>query len=304
MQRRTFLSTSALAAANLKLLADLPMPMTTLGKSGLQVSRYVVGGYHMAVQGEDEGIRIIHRAMDLGVNFFDNAWLYHDGKSEEIYGKAFAGGLRQKIILMTKAHKYSKAEAMSQLEDSLRRMKTDYLDLWQCHQVVEHKEVDQILGPGGSLEAFVQAKKEGKVRHIGFTGHRDPTVHKRLLEATDAWETVQMPVNLIDPHFNSFIENVIPLARKKGVGIIAMKSNAMGAIGKNKIAKIEECLRFAWSQDVDVVVSGAESTGQLEQNVAVLKSLQKMSKQEISIMLHRTKQGPYGPKIENYKAKA
>jgi len=304
MQRRTFLSTSALAAANLKLLADLPMPMTTLGKSGLQVSRYVVGGYHMAVQGEDEGIRIIHRAMDLGVNFFDNAWLYHDGKSEEIYGKAFAGGLRQKVILMTKAHKYSKAEAMSQLEDSLRRMKTDYLDLWQCHQVVEHKEVDQILGPGGSLEAFVQAKKEGKVRHIGFTGHRDPTVHKRLLEATDAWETVQMPVNLIDPHFNSFIENVIPLARKKGVGIIAMKSNAMGAIGKNKIAKIEECLRFAWSQDVDVVVSGAESTGQLEQNVAVLKSLQKMSKQEISIMLHRTKQGPYGPKIENYKAKA
>ena len=303
MQRRTFLSTSALAASNLKLLADLPMPMTTLGRSGLQISRYGVGGYHMAVQGEEEGIRIIHRAMDLGVTFFDSAWLYHNGKSDEIYGKALAGGRRQKVILMTKAHKYSKAEAMSQLEDSLRRMKTDYLDLWQCHQVVEHKEVDQILGPGGSLEAFVQAKKEGKVRHIGFTGHRDPTVHKRLLEATDAWETVQMPVNLIDPHFNSFIENVIPLARKKGVGVIAMKSNAMGAIMKNKIARIEECLRFAWSQDVDVVVSGAESTSQLEQNVAVLKGLQKMSKQEISVLLHRTGQGPYGAKIENYKAK-
>lgn len=304
MKRRTFIQASAaLAATRLQVLADAPMPMSKLGNTGLTISRYAVGGYHMAVQGEEEGIRIIHRAIDLGVTFMDSAALYHDGKSDEIYGKALAGGLRQKVTLMSKAEKYSKDEAMKQLELTLRRMKTDYLDLWQCHQVMEQKEVDQILGPKGSLEAFVQAKKEGKVRHIGFTGHRDPAVHKRMIESCTEWETVQMPINCIDPHYLSFITEIIPLARKRNMGIIGIKSNAMGAITKNNIAKIDECLRFCWSQDIDVQVSGAETVGQLENNVMVLKTMQKMTKQEISVMLHRTKQGKYGSKVEDYKKK-
>jgi uncharacterized protein len=169
--------------------------------------------------------------------------------------------------------------------------------------VSEMKEVDQLLGPNGSLEAFVQAKKEGKVRHIGFTGHHNPDVHLRMLDATTEWETVQMPINCIDPHYLSFITEVLPAARKKGLGIIAMKSNAMGAITKNKIAQIDECLRFSWSQDIDVLVSGAETVSQLENNIGVLKSLQKMSKQEMTLLLHRTKQGKYGSKIEVYKKK-
>lgn len=277
--------------------------MTTLGKSGLKVSRFTLGGYHMAVQGEDNAIRIIHRAMDLGVNFFDNARIYHNGKSEEIYGKAFGEGRRQKVLLMTKAEKYSKAEAMAELEESLKLMKTDYLDLWQCHQVSEHKEVDQILGPGGSLEAFVLAKQQGKVRHIGFTGHRDPSIHLRLLAATDVWETIQFPVNCVDPHYLSFIENVLPVARKKGLGVLAMKSNAMGGIGKNQVARIEECLRFSLSQDIDTVVSGVESTAQLEENTGVVKTFKKMTRQEMTVLLHRTKQGPTGSKVETYKKK-
>lgn len=279
------------------------MPMATLGKSGLKVSRFCLGGYHMAVGGDEVGVRIIHRAMELGVNFFDSAWLYHNGRSDVVYGKALDGGRRQKVLVMSKAHDRTREGAMKQLEDTLGRMKTDYLDLWQCHQVTEQKEVDQILGPDGALEAFVQAKKQGKVRHIGFTGHADPAVHQRLLDSFDGWETVQHPVNLIDPHYLSFINSVLPNIRKQGLGLLAMKSNGMGSIGKAGIAPIEECLRFAWSQDVDTVVSGVETVEQLEQNVGVLKTLKRMSKQEMAAVLERTRKGPHGVQVERYKRK-
>ena len=302
MNRRSFLQSSAAGLGlSMKALADAPMPMVTLGKSGLKVSRYCVGGYHMAVQGEENGIRIIRRAIDLGVNFLDSAHKYHNGRSDEIYGKALTPALRQKVILMSKAQFRDREGAMRQLEETLGRMNTDYLDLWQCHEVATHEEVDKIFGPNGSLEAFVKAKKEGKVRHIGFTGHHDYTVHQRLLDGFDGWETVQHPVNLIDPHYLSFIDNFLPNARKKGLGIIGMKSNAIGEITKNNVATIQDCLRFSWSQDIDTLVSGAQTTGQLEENVMVLKTLKKMSKQEITLMLHRTKQGKYGSKIERYK---
>lgn len=304
MRRRTFLQTAALsAAARMELLADTPMPTATLGKTGLKISRFVVGGYHMNVQGEENATKIIHRAIDLGVNFFDSANLYHKGKSDEIYGRALEGGRRQKVMLMTKCEVYSRDGAMKTLEEQLRRMKTDYLDLWACHQVSEHKEVDQILAANGSLEAFVKAKQQGKVRHIGFTGHHDPSIHLRLLEATDVWETVQMPINLIDPHYLSFITNVLPVARKKGLGVLAMKSNAMGSITKQQVAKIEECLQFTWSQDVDAVVSGVETVEQLEANILTLKTMKKMTPQEISVLLHKTKQGKTGSQVEQYKVK-
>jgi predicted aldo/keto reductase-like oxidoreductase len=277
------------------------MPMTTLGKSGLRVSRFCLGGYHCRVRGEENAVKMIHRAIDLGVNFFDSAHKYHDGASDVAYGKALEGGLRKKVLLMTKAHKRDKVSAMQQLEESLKRMKTDYLDLWQCHEIVSSEEVDKIFGPGGALEAFVQAKKQGKVRHIGFTGHHDPAIHRRVLDAYDGWETVQMPINLIDPHYLSFIQNVLPAVRKKGLGVLAMKSNAMGAIGKAKIASITECLRFTASQDVDTVVSGPETLEQLEENILAIKTASKMSPAEISTLLERTAKGPIGSKIENYK---
>jgi len=301
MQRRDFLTSSAALGLAAQANADTPLPTVTLGKSGLKVTKYCVGGFHMRVQGEDEGVRIIKRALDLGVTFFDSAAKYHNGESDVTYGKALSPSERQKIILMSKAEFRSKKEAMGQLENTLKRMKTDYLDLWQCHEVARHDEVDKIFAPGGSLEAFVEAKKQGKVRHIGFTGHHDFTVHQRLLEGYEGWETCQFPVNLVDPHYLSFITNFLPNARKKGLGIIAMKSNAIGALTKNRIATIEECLRFSWSQDIDTLVSGAETTGQLEQNVGVLRGLKKMSKSEVSVILHRTKQGETGSKIERYK---
>ena len=255
----------------------------------------------MAVGGEASGVRIIHRAIDLGVNFFDSAYHYHDGKSDEIYGRALGGSLRQKVLLMSKAQLRDRDSAMRQLEETLARMKTDYLDLWQCHEVSTHQEVDQILGPDGALEAFVKAKQQGKARHIGFTGHRDPTVHQRLLDSYHGWETVQHPVNLIDPHYLSFIKSVLPNIRQKGLGLLAMKSNAMGNIRRNGIATIPECLRFAWSHDVDTVVSGVETVEQLEENVLACKTFEKMTPAEMQALLERTGKGPHGSKVERYK---
>lgn len=302
MNRRAFLEISSAAlAANQKILAESPMPMETLGKSGLKVSKFCLGGYHMAVNGEENAVKIIHRALDLGVNFFDNARLYHKGASEDIFGKAFTPAMRKKVLLMSKAEKRSRDEAMQQLEETLRRMKTDYLDLWQCHQVSEQSEVDQILGPNGALEAFVKARQQGKVRHIGFTGHRDPAVHQRLLNAFDGWETIQHPVNLIDPHYLSFIYSVMPNARKKGLGLIAMKSNAMGGITKASVATIPECLRFAWSQKPDTVVSGVQTIQELEENVLACKTFKPMTPAEVSSLLARTRKGQHGSKVERYK---
>ncbi len=305
MKRRVFLSLATAAlAADRKALAAAPMPMGTLGKSGLEVSKFTLGGFHMAVKGEEEGVRIIHRAIDLGVTFFDSAHKYHNGRSDEVYGKALTGGLRKKILLMSKAQLRDRKSAMQQLEETLKRMNTDYLDLWQCHEVSTHAEVDKIFGPGGSLEAFVEAKKQGKVRHIGFTGHHDPTVHQRLLDGYDGWETVQHPVNLVDPHYLSFIHSVMPKIKKKGLGLIGMKSNAIGGITQHKVATIEECLRFSLSQPVDTQVSGVETVEQLEQNVAIVKAFEKMPAAEISTLLERTAKGPIGTKVERYKKPA
>jgi len=302
MDRRDFLQTTAAAlGTSVTALADAPMPMATLGKSGLEVSKFTLGGYHMAVKGEEEGIKIIRRAIDLGVVMFDSAAKYHGGKSDEVYGKALTGGLRKKVLLMSKAELRDKKSAMGQLEMTLKRMNTDYLDLWCCHEVARMDEVEKIFGPDGSLEAFVEAKKKGMVRHIGFTGHHDPEVHLALLNGFDGWETVQHPVNLIDPHYLSFIQNVLPKVRAKGLGLLAMKSNAIGEITKANIATIPECLRYTLSHDVDTLVSGVETVQQLEENVLTVKTFEKMSRDEISTLLSRTANGPIGSKIERYK---
>lgn len=302
MKRRTFLQVTAAAlGVSPKALAEAPMPMATLGATGLKVSRLTIGGYHFLKYGEDHAIRMVHRAIDLGINFFDCAHKYNAGFSDIAYGKALDGGLRKKVLFMSKAQFRERYSAMRQLEETLERMKTDYLDLWQCHEVVTHEEVDKILAPGGALEAFISAKAQGKVRYIGFSGHRDPTVHQRLFAAFDGWDTVQHPVNLIDPHHRSFIENVLPKVRAKGKGLIAMKSNAIGNITKHKVATIPECLRFAWSQDIDTLVSGMESVEQLEENVLACKAFQPMTKQEIAELLARTKRGPHGQQVEQYK---
>ncbi len=302
IERRSFLmaSAAALAAAS-RADAAGEMPVNTLGKSGLKVSQFTLGGYHMRVGGVETAIQIIHRAIDLGVNHFDSARSYHKGDSDATYGKALKGGLRQKVLVMSKSNKRDAKTAMQELEDTLRDMQTEYLDLWQCHEVMNMQEVDQIFGPAGAAEAFAKAKQQGKVRHIGFTGHRDPDVHLRMIREGSLWETVQMPVNLVDPHYLSFLTNVLPAARAKGLGVLAMKSNAMGAIGKQGIAPIEECLRFTLSQRPDTLVSGVETIAQLEQNVGIVKSFQAFTEAEQQTILSRTGKGTVGTAVERYK---
>ena len=302
MERRTFVASAALGSAMPVRGQDArPLPFATLGRTGLRVARIAVGGYHMNVHGEEEALRILRRAFELGLNFYDSANSYHGGRSDEILGKAFSGAGRQKVLLMTKCEIYNRDGALRVLEQQLRRLRTDYIDLWQCHQVGEHSEVDQILGPRGSLEAFALAKKQGKVRHIGFTGHRDPGIHLRLLRAAAEWETVQMPVNLIDPHYLSFLRQVLPEARRRGLGVIGMKSNAMGQITAQGVASIADCLRFSWSQDIDTLVSGVQTVAQLEENVAALRAFRPMAPEEISAVLERTARGRTGAEVERYK---
>lgn len=307
MKRRDFLKSSVaggvVLAGGTVASAEGPMPMRTLGKSGLEVSHFCLGGFHMAKKGPANATEVIHRAIDLGVNFFDSAHKYHSGLSDEFLGHALQGGKREKVLLMSKAELRTRDGAMAQLEDTLRRMKTDHLDLWQCHEVARMDEVEKIFGPNGSLEAFVKAKKEGKVRHIGFTGHHDPEVHLALLNGFDGWETVQHPVNLVDPHYLSFVKNVLPKVKAAGLGKIAMKTNAMGPILDNKIATIPECLRFAMAQGPDTICSGVETVEQLEQNIAVIKHQKPFTDGELTELLSRTSKGKIGPDIEWYKKK-
>jgi uncharacterized protein len=303
MNRRDFLRASSLALASNAALADVPLPMANLGKTGMRITRLTLGGAHMRFGSEENALAIIRRALDLGINMFDSARKYNNGESDACYGKAISPAVRKGVFLMSKAELRTRDEATRQLEETLRAMRTDYLDLWQCHEVTTHDEVDRIFAPAGALEAFVKAKQQGKVRHIGFTGHADPTVHQRMLAGFDGWETVQHPVNLVDPHYLSFIGNVLPKVRAKGLGMLAMKCNAMGGIGRNKIASYAECLRFTLSQDVDTVVSGATTVDELEQNVVTVKAFHALSPQEQSAILERTKKGPTGTRVENYKKK-
>lgn len=307
IKRRTFLSATVtgLGAASIAQTAEqAPMPMRTLGKTGLRVSWFCLGGFHMRKNGLDNAVKMIDRALDLGVTFFDSAHKYHQGASDEAYGAAFGGSSskRQKAILMSKAHLRTEAEATQQLDETLKRMKTDYLDLWQCHEVSRMDEVERIFGPKGSYEAFVKAKKAGKVRHIGFTGHHDPAVHMALLEGGEDWETIQHPVNLIDPHYLTF-KPVMQAAREKKLGLIAMKTNAIGHITANGIANIPECLRYAMARRPDTIVSGVETIEQLEENVATIKTAKPFTSQEIETLLSRTATTKIGPEIEQYKRK-
>jgi predicted aldo/keto reductase-like oxidoreductase len=255
----------------------------------------------MSLKSVEIGVGIVQRAVELGVNFFDSAHDYNEGRADTVYGKAFDTATRQKVLLMSKSKNRTAEGAMAELEDTLRKMNTDHLDLWQCHTVSTQDDIQKITGPKGSLEAFVKARQQGKVRHIGFTGHHDPSVHQRMLEAFDGWETIQHPVNLVDPHYESFIRNVLPKAHAKGLGCIAMKSNAMGGITGNKVATIPECLRFTWSQPIDMLISGMQSISNLEENVVSCKTFKKMTVEEIAELLARTGRGPTGVQVETYK---
>ncbi len=276
------------------------MPMRTLGRTGLKVSILGLGGFHSGVmESEEYSTRLIHRAIELGVNFFDNADCYQKGRTEERMGRALEGR-RQKVLLMTKVDQRDAQGARATLERSLRSLRTDHVDLWQFHQVANRGEIETIFGPGGALEAADQAKKEGKIRFLGITAHYDPEV---LLAAIKRYpfDTVQMPINVVDPHFKSFRKTVVDEAVKRNVGVIAMKTMGRGNITSFEVATPTEALRWVWSQPVSLAVVGNEWIEMLEQNIYLAKTFKPMPEREQAALLERTKPQA-GLAIEAYKS--
>ena len=291
--RRRFVKGSALAGAGLAFAQQTAdIPKRPLGKTGLQTSIIGVGGYHIGTAEDDAtGARIIHEAIDRGINFFDNAWEYHQGLSEERMGKALVGR-RDKVILMTKlcTHGRDKKVAMRQLEQSLVRLRTDHLDVWQIHEVVYDDDPDRVFAPGGAIEALEDAKKQGKVRFVGFTGHKDPDIHLKMLERNYPFDTVQMPLNILDATYaRSFQKLVLPELLRRDIAPLGMKSLCgSGEPVKNGVYTAEEGLRYAMSvPGVAVTISGMESPEILQQNLKIAGGFQPLKQQQMSQLADR-----------------
>jgi uncharacterized protein len=304
MRRRTFFSTAA-AAASLAANSSLQaapvkpgdIPMRAFGKTGEKITIIGQAGGRFPMISYEDAKAITWRAYELGVNYFDTARLYWNGRSEEVYGDVLAP-VRKKIFLTSKCHRYSKAEAMQDLESSLKALKTDYLDLWQIHQVGEMKEVEQIFGPGGSIEAFEQAKKQGKCRFIGFTGHRDPNVHLEMLKRYDKYDTILMPLNPADPGYLSFEEMVLPIAVQRGMGIQGMKSTANSRLLHS--ITLKDCLSYVLSLPIHGLALGCTTLGQIEDDVRIAQRFKPMPAEEMAAIRTRADQFK-GPELENWK---
>jgi aryl-alcohol dehydrogenase-like predicted oxidoreductase len=263
------------------------VPRRPLGKTGVQVSAIGVGGYHLgSAKSFEEANNLVAQAMDSGINFFDNAWEYHGGKSEEWLGRALQGK-RDKVVLMTKVctHGRDKRVAMQQLEQSLTRLRTDHLDVWQIHEVIYYNDPDLIFAPNGAIEALTQAKQQGKVRFVGFTGHKDPQIHLKMLAHNYPFDTVQMPLNCLDATFRSFETQVLPELISRGIAPLGMKSmTGSGEVVSHGACTPQQALRYAMSLPVATTISGMESIDVLHQNLEVARNFQPMTAAEMAAL--------------------
>ena len=282
----------------------LPVPKKPMGKTGIQVSALGIGGFHLGTaKDQEEASAIVASAIDAGVNFFDNAWEYHNGESEVRLGNALKGK-RDQVILMTKVctHGRGKAVAMRMLEDSLRRLRTDHLDVWQIHEVVYFTDPALIFAPGGVAEALLEAKKQGKVRFIGFTGHKDPAIHLEVLSHDFPFDTVQMPLNCFDATFRSFEQKVLPEAVRRGMAVFGMKSlGGGGEMVTSGAITPDEGLRYAMSLPVATTISGIESLGVLKQNLEIARGFEPMTTDEMAALRDRCRGLASDGRYEKFK---
>ena len=268
----------------------------TLGKTGETVSAIGLGGFHVAKTGvtEDESIRLIRTAIDRGITFMDNSWDYNEGQSELRMGKALRDGYRQKVFLMTKIDGRTKSVAQRQIEDSLQRLQVDHIDLVQHHEILRFDDPDRVFGEGGSMEAVQDAKKAGKIRYIGFTGHKDPRIHLYMLQKASEhgfhFDTAQMPLNVMDAHFRSFAQLVVPELVKQGIGVLGMKplGGGEGIILKSKAVTALECLHYALSLPTSVVITGIDKQAVLDQAFEAVKTFQQLNREQLSQLLSKT----------------
>jgi predicted aldo/keto reductase-like oxidoreductase len=310
MNRREFLEAtltlmiapSAFAAPS----ATQQVPRRKLGRTGEQVSCIGLGGAHIGGQKDEaESIQIIRRALDNGINFLDNCWDYNGGQSEIRMGKALQEGYRTKAFLMTKIDGRDKKTAAAQIDESLQRLRTDHLDLLQLHEIIRDNDPDRSFAEGGAIEAMVEAQKAGKARFLGFTGHKSPDIHLKMLEAAKKhgfrFDTVQMPLNVMDAHFDSFEKKVLPVLVREEIGVLGMKPLGGNIILESKAATALECLRYALSLPASVVITGMDSLPRVEQALKVSRGFKPYSEKEVEALLAKTAKAAKGGTYEKYK---
>jgi uncharacterized protein len=303
MRRRTFFGSAFAGLAATAYAARPPkakaggIPQRTFGKTGVKVTVIGQAGGRFPLISFEEARAITLRAYDLGINYFDTSIDYWDGRSEEVYG-AVLPPFRKRIFLTTKANRRDRAGAEQELNTSLKRLRTDYVDLWQMHALNEREEVDRIFGPGGAIEAFEAAKKAGKCRFIGFTGHHDPHVHLAMLEAYEKFDSILMPLNIADSHYLSFQNLTLPVAARRGMGIQGMKNFGNAKLMQDFSAR--ECLSYVLSLPVSCTAIGCTTIGQLEDDVRIAQQFKPLAADEMQHLRHRAK-GIAGPHLEDWK---
>jgi predicted aldo/keto reductase-like oxidoreductase len=283
------------------------IPYRTLGRSGEKVSLIGLGGYHIGIQSisVEESIKIVRTAIDHGINFMDNCWDYNGGESEIRMGKALRDGYRKKVFLMTKTDGQVKDAYNKQLDESLRRLQTDVIDLVQFHEVVRMGDPDRIFGPNGAFEAALAARKAGKIRYIGFTGHKDPAIHLKMLNTGFqhgfTFDSVQMPLNVMDAHYRSFARQVVPVCVKHGIGVLGMKPLAFGNILKSNTVSAIECLHYAMNLPTSVVINGCDSLERVNQALEAARTFRPMSKTQVAALLSKTAKAAADGQFEPFK---
>jgi aryl-alcohol dehydrogenase-like predicted oxidoreductase len=282
------------------------LPRRRLGRTGVDVSLVGLGGWHMGIQADAaESVAIVRAAVDGGIDFLDNCWDYNDGESERRMGDALRGGYRERVFLMSKIDGRTREKATRQLEESLARLRTDRIDLVQIHEIIRAGDAERCFAEGGAIEALVEARRAGKLRFIGFTGHKSPRWHLEMLRAADArgfaFDTVQMPLNVLDAHYDSFERNVLPTLIERDVGVIGMKPMADGRIVRAGVATPEECLRYAMSLPTGVVVTGCDAPERVEQALRVARGFSPLSERDVEALLARTAAAGRDGGIELYK---
>jgi uncharacterized protein len=297
---------SAMSGAGSTASVHQAIPRRALGKTGAQVSILGIGGSHLGdVRDPSEADRIVHEAIGSGIDFFDNAWEYHDGRSEEVLGRALQGGKRRQVFLMTKVctHGQKADVAMRMLDDSLRRLGTDHLDLWQIHECIYDNDPDRHFAPDGVTLALDKAKQQGKTRFVGFTGHKHPSIHLKMLEHGYPFDTAQMPLNCFDATFRSFEGNVVPRLVERGIAPIGMKSlTGAGDPVRKGVVTVDEALRYAMSvPGVATTVTGVDSLDVLRQNIAIARGFQPMSADERAFLRERVRAVAADGRHEWYK---
>jgi predicted aldo/keto reductase-like oxidoreductase len=282
------------------------IPYRKLGRTGEKVSLLGLGGYHLGKQADpQESIRIIRTGLDEGVNFLDNCWDYNGGESEIRMGNALRDGYRQKAFLMSKIDGRTKVAAAAQINESLQRLQTDRIDLLQFHEVIRDTDPDRIFAEGGGMEAVLDAQKAGKIRYIGFTGHKSPDIHLRMLTTASkhgfTFDAVQMPLNVMDAHFNSFEKNVLPVSLKNDIGVLGMKPMGDHVILESKTATAVECLHYAMNLPTSVVITGCDSLPILQQGLQAARSFQPMNSSQVAALLAKTAKAAEAGQFELYK---